>query len=112
VHYKTPLENKRQEEPNAVKDAQDTPVVFSLKKSKKFIWINGRLCPIFSLITSCMEDYSSIVNLIASVLFFSLDQQRPHYLTGHPLTIPKMALSKTAIFRWKKPPALPCQRND
>ena len=61
-------------------------MVFSLKKSKKFIWINYCYCPIFSLITSCMEDYSFIVNLIASVLSFSLDQQRPLNLTGHPFT--------------------------
>ncbi|MGD9947918.1 MAG: hypothetical protein AB7U29_05490 [Desulfobulbus sp.] len=40
MHDKTPLGCKRQEEPNAVGNAQDTPVVFSLKKSKKFTWIN------------------------------------------------------------------------
>ncbi|MGE4560068.1 MAG: hypothetical protein AB7E77_07695 [Desulfobulbus sp.] len=37
----TPLVYKRQEEPNALENAQNTPVVFSPKKSKKFTWINS-----------------------------------------------------------------------
>lgn len=38
-----------------------------------------------------------MVNLIASVLFFSLDQQRPIYLTGHPLSAPKNGTILTAV---------------
>lgn len=54
-----------------------------------------------------------MVNLIASVLSFSLDQQRPLNLTGHPLMVLKMTLcANSGMTAGKKPPALPCQRND
>jgi len=87
-----------------VKNAQNTPVVFSLKKSKKFIWIQLLIVSDIFPDNILYGGLPSIVNLIASVLFFSLDQQRPYYLTGHPLTIAKMTLCTNSGFPLKKSP--------
>ena len=77
----------------------------SVTPPRKIAYIVQNVITSYSIhYTKLYEGLPSIVNLIASVLFFSLDQQRPHYLTGHPLTIPKMTLCTNSGFPLKKSP--------